>query len=139
MSDISAASARYKLPEKTPQVQRAKHDGAKDPPGKLRIQLRLDGDTPRDLAFEGRDAWALILLLNAGEKGCTRIDAPGPRWSHFVWKLRRSGLVVETINEAHCAPFAGHHARYVVRSRVRILEISDPQRQRSRARFGGLA
>ena len=70
----------------------------------------------------GRDAWALLNLIRAGEAGCTPIDTPGPRWSHYVFKLRRAGFVIETIDESHGGPFAGSHARYVLRSRVTILQ-----------------
>ena len=58
----------------------------------------------------------------AGDTGCTPIDHPGPRWSGYVRKLRKLGLRIDTINERHGGPFAGRHARYVLRSRIRILE-----------------
>ena len=70
----------------------------------------------------GRDAWALQELINAGQKGCTPLDNPAPRWSHYVWKLRQAGVAVETIHERHGGDFPGHHARYVLTSRVRIVE-----------------
>lgn len=70
----------------------------------------------------GRDAWALKNLMNAGKRGCTPIDHPGPRWSHYVWKLRGMGFIVETVHEDHGGPFAGTHARYVLRSDVAIIE-----------------
>ena len=35
--------------------------------------------------FTGRDAWALHALIDAGDRGCTPIDHPGPRWSGFAW------------------------------------------------------
>lgn len=69
----------------------------------------------------GRDAWALQNLMAAGPVGCTPIDTPGPRWSHYVWKLRREGLVIETIHEPHSGPFPGTHARYVLHTQVGIL------------------
>ena len=69
----------------------------------------------------GRDAWALKKLVEAGKRGCTPIDQPGPRWSHYVWKLRGLGFVIETIHEDHGGPFAGTHARYVLHSDVTIL------------------
>ena len=75
--------------------------------------------TAREVTFKGRDAWALDELIAAGEAGCTPIDHPGPRWSHYVFKLRRAGLDVETITEAHGGPYKGTHARYVLRSKVR--------------------
>src|SRR5436309_865366 len=70
----------------------------------------------------GREAWALLELLKSGERGCTPIQHPGPRWSGYVHDLRKLGFVVETIREPHGGPFPGGHARYVLRSRVTILE-----------------
>jgi hypothetical protein len=91
---------------------------------KLTITARIlpDGAT---ITVIGRDAWALRNLVNAGARGCTPIDHPGPRWSHYVFKLRRFGFVIETIDESHGGPFAGTHARYVLRSQVQILDDSD--------------
>ncbi|MFO0995306.1 MAG: hypothetical protein U1F33_01385 [Alphaproteobacteria bacterium] len=82
----------------------------------------LDADRPLSIQVKGRDAWALRELMDAGERGCTPIDHPGPRWSGYVHKLRRAGIRVETIHEHHNGPFPGRHARYVLRSQVRILE-----------------
>lgn len=77
------------------------------------------------LMFKGRDAWALMELVRAGAKGCTPIDHPGPRWSGYVHKLRKAGLAIDTIHERHGGEFPGRHARYVLRSRVRIIEDGD--------------
>ena len=74
------------------------------------------------LTVFGRDAWALNQLLDAGERGCTPIDNPAPRWSGYVHNLRKLGVDVETIHEPHKGPFPGTHARYVLRSRVTILQ-----------------
>jgi hypothetical protein len=74
------------------------------------------------ITVRGRDAWALLELKAANENGCTPIDHPGPRWSGYVHNLRKAGIVVETIREAHVGPFSGQHARYVPRSLVTILE-----------------
>lgn len=74
---------------------------------------------------QGRDAWALLELLGAGEKGCTPIDNPGPRWSAYVFNLRGLGLAIETVHEIHRGPFPGSHARYVLRSQVEIIARSD--------------
>jgi hypothetical protein len=38
-----------------------------------------------------------------------------------VHKLRKLRLRIETVNESHGGPFAGRHARYVLRSRIRIV------------------
>ena len=62
----------------------------------------------------------------AGAAGCTPIDNPGPRWSHYVFKLKRVfGLRIETITEAHGGDFKGTHARYVLRSRVEFANPAD--------------
>lgn len=66
----------------------------------------------------GRDRWALECLLGAGNKGCTPIDHPGPRWSGYVFNLRELGISIETMTEAHAGPFKGTHARYVLQSVV---------------------
>ena len=78
-------------------------------------------DTGPVVTARGRDAWAL-LELKAANGGCTPIDHPGPRWSSYVHKLRNAGIIIETIRETHGGRFAGHHARYVLRGPVTILE-----------------
>lgn len=73
----------------------------------------------------GRDAWALAELIKAGVEGCTPITHPGPRWSAYVHKWRKRGLAIETIRENHDGPYAGSHARYVLRTPVDVLEIEE--------------
>jgi len=76
--------------------------------------------TIRKIHVRGRDRWALECLIEAGERGCTPICHPGPRWSGYVFNLRREHkLTVETVTEQHEGPFAGHHARYKLRTAVR--------------------
>lgn len=75
-------------------------------------------DTPAIIDVQGRVRWALEALMRAGLKGCTPIDTPGPRWSAYVYKLRKQGVRIETIHENHEGPFPGNHARYVLRSNV---------------------
>lgn len=86
------------------------------------VRFRL-GD--HELTAKGRDAWALSELVKAGIEGCTPITHPGPRWSHYTWKLRKQWVAIETITEAHGGPWAGHHARYVLRSAVEIIETRE--------------
>lgn len=74
----------------------------------------------RTVRIIGRDAWALLSLLMVGPRGLTPISRPAPRWSHYVFKLRRAGIDVQTITEGHEGSFAGHHARYVLRDRVTV-------------------
>lgn len=84
------------------------------------ITVRACDDSPAK-TYKGREAWALGRLIAAGEKGCTPIDQPAPRWSHYVFQLRKSGLQVETVNERHGGAFSGNHARYVLRTPVMVL------------------
>jgi hypothetical protein len=96
----------------------------------MKPQLRaIIGDTgaagdlfATPLTFRGRDAWLLKTLVEKGEAGVTAFDEVGPRLSHYAFKLRKAGVVIETKDESHGGPFAGTHGRYVLRSRVRILE-----------------
>jgi hypothetical protein len=74
----------------------------------------------------GRDAWALLELVNAGTSGVTPIDNPGPRWSAYVFNLKREhGLTIETRHEVHRGPFPGSHARYVLLTALEIVSRSD--------------
>lgn len=86
------------------------------------LSLTFQDDAGRRWTFTGRDGWALRELIRAGERGVTPLDTPGPRWSAYVFKLRRAGLEIETVHEAHGAPFPGHHARYVLKTPVRVFE-----------------
>ena len=87
----------------------------------LIVKARID-ETGHVVTMRGRDAWALLELKAANDNGCTPIDHPGPRWSGYVHKLRKAGIVIETIREMHGGPFDGQHARYVLRSLISILE-----------------
>ena len=75
------------------------------------------------LELKGREEWALSNLLAAGNRGCTPIDTPGPRWSDYIFKLKKRGIVIETVTEAHGGPYRGTHARYVLRSRIERLSV----------------
>lgn len=76
----------------------------------------------RTLALSGRKAWALAALIDQGDSGVTPLEHVGPRWSDYVFKLRKDGLVIETVEEKHGGPFAGLHARYVLKSPVTEVE-----------------
>ena len=89
------------------------------------VELHDGADAPRRVEVHGREAWALSELLTAGQNGATPIDRPGPRWSSYVHKLRRRGFAIETLRESHGGPFPGSHARYLLRSKIQILEIED--------------
>ena len=100
-----------------PLGRNSKHD-RNNPVTQIRVQL---GDT--ELKVSGRDAWALHELIEAGASGVTPIDNPAPRWSHYIFKLRRSGFDIATVDEPHGGAFSGHHARYHLRSPVAVLDI----------------
>ncbi|MBQ0820726.1 hypothetical protein KBI52_10965 [Microvirga sp. HBU67558] len=89
----------------------------------MAVEFTSDGRGP--LKAKGRYASTLVALVRAGEKGVQpAIDHPMPRWSHYVFWLRTHfGVVIETINEKHAGPYAGSHARYVLRSEVNVLNV----------------
>lgn len=89
------------------------------------LTVRVGGAGGIVTALHGREAWALDKLVLAGARGVTPIDTPAPRWSHYVFLLRQRGVSIATIHEAHGGPFPGHHARYVLRADVEILERED--------------
>ena len=79
--------------------------------------MKTDG-TEAQISVKGRDRWSLENLIAAGPKGCTPIDYPGPRWSAYKFNLKELGVEIDKITEMHDGPFHGHHARYVLVSRV---------------------
>jgi hypothetical protein len=81
------------------------------------------------MTITGRDAWALDCLYRAGNAGCTPIDNPGPRWSHYVFKLRGMGFDIETVTESHEGQFSGHHARYVLKSAITLAVKGEDERK----------
>jgi hypothetical protein len=88
-----------------------------------------EGEDVRTIYPTGRDAWALSSLILAGAGGCTPIDHPGPRWSGYVFKLKRIYRVnIETVTEMHGGEYAGKHARYVLRSKVHFADPDDAAR-----------
>ena len=89
---------------------------------KALFEIINDGQEPFRVVVGGRDRWALECLMASGRKGCTPIDTPGPRWSGYVHELREMNVQIETITEKHGGPFQGTHARYVLRSKVRLVE-----------------
>jgi hypothetical protein len=86
---------------------------------KARFTVTDNTNQSRHVIVQGRYRWALESLQMAGANGCTPIDRPAPRWSAYVHVLRHEyGIDIETITEPHDGPFAGHHARYVLRCTV---------------------
>jgi len=77
------------------------------------------------LTFIGREAWTLRRLLEAGAVGVTTIDHPAPRWSHYIFKLRRAGLTISTEYESHSGPFPGTHGRYRLETPVTVVRAAE--------------
>jgi hypothetical protein len=92
---------------------------------KISITTTIEGQEV-ERSFHGREAWALGELVKAGPVGVTPIDNPGPRWSGYVFKLRKAGLSIATVTEPHGGPFAGTHARYVLTSPCALLDGGSP-------------
>lgn len=89
------------------------------------VLVTFPGEPKRPgVPLTGRDAWALVKLAEAGPKGVTPIDTPGPRWSAYVFNLRSLGFNIETRTERHGPPFAGSHARYVLHETVSIRTLA---------------
>jgi Winged helix domain len=84
-----------------------------------RISVQLPGG--RVLTFIGREAWCLRRLADAGSQGLTTIDHPAPRWSHYVFKLRKAGLAISTEVELHGGSYPGHHGRYRLETAVTVV------------------
>jgi hypothetical protein len=92
---------------------------------RLTITARVLPDG-KPFTVTGRDAWALAELLKSGQAGCTPIENPAPRWSAYIFNLRRNHrLIIETRHEPHKGQFAGTHGRYVLLSKVEIISRSD--------------
>lgn len=85
----------------------------------LSVKVEPDGGI---FHLEGRPAWALKQLIDAGARGCTPITHPGPRWSDYTFKLRKLGFVIETEYESHGGQFAGSHGIYKLHTKVSVLE-----------------
>ena len=85
------------------------------------LTVRVGGPEGRVLQVKGRVAWTLDNLIRAGELGCTPIERPAPRWSDYVFKLKKVGFSIETIEERHAGTYSGRHGRYVLRSPVAVV------------------
>ncbi|MEY9782294.1 winged helix domain-containing protein [Sinorhizobium fredii] len=89
----------------------------------MRVQIMDKGEpVGLPMTIVGRDAWMLQGLIKAGKAGCTSIDNPAPRISHYIFKLRGFGIAIETVHESHSGPFPGSHARYFLRSDLVVLD-----------------
>ncbi len=88
----------------------------------VKIAVQLAPFNSPSLVFRGRCAWALNELILAGDKGCTPIQRPAPRWSQYILMLRRAGLAIDTLHEPHSGAYSGTHGIYVLRTDLRVIE-----------------
>ena len=79
-------------------------------------------DTGETVSLKGREAWCMAQLIVHGNAGVTPLERPAPRWSDYVFRLRKRLLPVRTIDEAHGGAYRGHHARYRLETSVDIIE-----------------
>jgi hypothetical protein len=90
----------------------------------LVVRFKMNDDpTERTLRAVGRYAWTLLHLWNAGAVGITTIDRPAPRWSEYIFGLRKLGLNILTQYEKHEGAFAGNHGRYILLTPITIVEV----------------
>lgn len=78
----------------------------------------------------GRQAQTLYCLLCAGDKGITaaEVSSWALRLAVYVFKLRQDhGISIATVNEPNTDGI-GTHARYVLQTRVKIVEIKNNKR-----------
>ena len=87
----------------------------------------LQGDDTREVKFTGREAETLLQLMDAGERGVSSLTHPGIRLSHYVMKLRRAGVNIETNMRPFGGAFPGEYGAYILRSKCRVLGA--PQRR----------
>lgn len=89
---------------------------------KYSIVVRVEPDG-KPVRLDGREAWMMRLLVEAGKRGVSPLDRPdGTRMSHYVYLLRRDGFGVSTEHEPHGGTFPGTHARYRLESEVTVLQ-----------------
>jgi hypothetical protein len=89
-------------------------------------------DTDEVLRLKGREAWTLDCLIEVGESGLTPLDRPAPRWSGYVYALRKRGLNIDTVDERHSGPYPGAHGRYILRTPLTVLKaVQSDEKRRS--------
>ena len=78
-------------------------------------------------AAVGQTARALLVLIEAGERGVTALECGGWafRLAAYCHELRhRYGLDIETRRESHPG---GWHGRHVLRTPVEVVEVAEPE------------
>ena len=85
----------------------------------MQINITLmGGEHSRSFTLSGRVGQTINALMQAGSKGITPLDNPTLRLAAYIHSLREMGFTIDTEIEPHGGPYAGHHARYRLRSIV---------------------
>ncbi|WP_085043801.1 winged helix domain-containing protein [Ensifer aridi] len=90
----------------------------------IQVNILNDNNEPCGLpvTLVGREAFTLRKLLDAGDRGISSLDHVGIRLSHYVMKLRRAGITVETVPTEHGGDYPGVHGVYKLRSQLSVLK-----------------
>jgi hypothetical protein len=85
----------------------------------MQINITLmGGEHPRTFILSGRIGQTMHFLMKAKQVGITPLDVPAKRLAAYIHSLRGLGFIIDTEMEQHSGPYAGHHARYRLRSIV---------------------
>jgi hypothetical protein len=94
----------------------------KSGPHLIACVLPPEGGEAREIKVTRRIAWCLHELVRAGTQGITSLSYAGARLSHYIFCLRRQGIVIDVAREPNIGAFGGTHGRYRLKSRVRIIK-----------------
>ena len=88
----------------------------------------------RTIRANGREAQALVALVDAGDVGITSLDMGRAGWAirlaAYIGDLRKMGVPIITEREAHDG---GNHGRYRLSGAVQIIERNDVDLKREAA------
>ena len=90
---------------------------------KIRSRFKILG-ADRICEVEGQEARTLTAVYDAGNVGITALEVStwALRLAHYVMKLKKLGLSIDTVREKLAGAVPGWHDRYILRSGVQILE-----------------
>jgi hypothetical protein len=84
----------------------------------------------REIKCCGREAQALLALVEAGVSGITSLDMGKAGWAirlaAYIGDLRKMGVPIKTNREPHAG---GNHGRYILMAPVEILSRRDVEQR----------
>jgi hypothetical protein len=89
---------------------------------KLKLEVVRDDNGAPPFIVQGQTAKAIRALVLAGKQGVTAQEVAGwaYRFAAYCHELRKQGLDIETIREAH---EGGWHGRHVLHTAVRLEPV----------------